>query len=201
MRRMPEKGANPRVLLPIIAGLFSLISGPALAGQLGAKAPEFRLQDTAGNAHSLSSYAGRTVILFFWSFKCPVSLAYDERVNALRDRFGAGKLVVLGVDSNSNESAAEIRRNAENLRLTYPILLDEDGSLADKLQATLSPSFYLIDSQGILRYQGALDNSRKPSDRSRVGYLEQALDDLFAGRPVAAPESAPSGCAIRRRTF
>jgi peroxiredoxin len=128
-------------------------------------------------------------------------MVYDERLHELQDKYGAGRLTILGIDSNSNETRAEIERNASNRKLPFAILLDEDGSLADKLQATLSPSFYVIDTVGTIRYLGSLDNNKKPGDKARIAYLEQALDDIFAGRPVANAENPASGCTIRRRTF
>ncbi len=174
---------------------------PAISAQIGLKAPEFRLPDTTGKMHSLSDYSGRIVIIAFWSFKCPVSQIYDERLREIQSKYGVRGVDILAVDSNSNESKAEIQRNAANLRLTYPVLVDEDGELADHLQASITPSYYVIDSQGVVRYQGALDNGKKPGDGARVPYLAQALDDLLSNRSIATPESTLSGCAIRRRTL
>jgi peroxiredoxin len=144
------------------------------------------LTDTSGKLHNLSDYSGKTVVLAFWSFKCPVSLAYDERLASLQERYGPRGVVVLGVASNSNESAAEIRRNAANLKIAFPILLDEGASLADRLGATRTPSVYILDAKGVVRYKGG------------VAQAEEALDAVVAGREVPTPETRPSGCTIRR---
>ena len=181
--------------------LATCTSRPAQAAQIGSRVPDFRLSDSAGKLHSAKDYSGRIVVVAFWSFKCPVSLVYDDRLRELGEKYGSGRVSILAVDSNSNESAPEVARNAQNRNLRYPILIDEDGDVADKLQATLVPSFYVFDAAGILRYQGPLDNGKKPGDRARIPYLEQALDELLSGRSVSNPEFPFSGCAIRRRTL
>ncbi len=170
------------------------------AGEIGQKAPDFRLPDVAGKSYSLNDYSGRVLILVFWAFKCPVVLASDERLRSLQARYRDAGVEVLAVNSNNNESPLEIRHNAANLSLPYPVLLDEDGILAEKLKATQTPTFCVIDRQGILRYQGALD-SKKPGEGGRGGGLEEALNEVLAGKPVTTPETRASGCTIRRRNF
>jgi peroxiredoxin len=158
-----------------------------LALQIGVTVPDFRLTDTSGTAHALSSYSGKTVFLAFWSFKCPVSLGYDERLMALQSRYGTRGVVILGIASNSNETAAEIRRNSANLNVGFPILLDQDGALAQRLGATHTPSAFIIDAKGNLQYRGG------------VAQAEEALEAILDGRAVPAPETKPSGCTIKRR--
>jgi len=82
----------------------------------------------------LGDYSGKIVVLSFWSFKCPVSLAYDERLIRLQEKFAGRGIVVLAVASNANESEAEVRRNTSNLKFSLPVLLDQDGSLAWRLR-------------------------------------------------------------------
>jgi peroxiredoxin len=192
----------------IVKKLFKPFAGAVLAfvfcqslvfaGEVGTKAPDFRLQDAAGKSYSLNDYSGRVLVLVFWAFKCPVVLASDERLRSIQAKYRDAGVEVLAVNSNNNESPLEIRHNAANLGLPYPVLLDEDGVLAEKLKATQTPTFYVIDRQGILRYQGALD-SKKPGDSGRGSSLEDALNEILAGKPVTTPETRASGCSIRRR--
>ncbi len=168
-----------------------------LPGQTGQNVGNFTLQDTRGETHSLSDYAGRIVVLEFWSFKCPVVLAYGERVARLQEKYRGRGVAVLGVASSRNESPEEVRRNADNLGLSYPVLLDVDRTLADRLGATHTPSFFVLDREGILRYRGIFDNNKQPGDRGRIAYVEDALDALLAGRPVPDAETKDSGCALR----
>jgi peroxiredoxin len=177
--------------------LLTTIAIPAWA-QIGSKLAGFRLTDTGGRDHTLEQYAGRIVVLEFWSFKCPVSLAYDERVAALQSKYDGRGVVVLAVASNKNETPVEVRRNAENLRLPFPVLLDTDGIMAEKLGATHTPSVCILDGAGVLRYRGAIDNNKRPDERDRVPYAEEAIEALLAGRPVPQVETKVFGCSIRR---
>jgi peroxiredoxin len=184
----------------IVIRLF-LVSALVLSGsapaQIGTKPVGFRLADAGGKIHTLEEYAGKIVALEFWSFKCPVALAYDERMSALQAKYGA-RVVFLAVASNKNESAAEVRSNSENLKLPFPVLLDQDGNLAEMLGATHTPSVVLLDASGTIRYRGAIDNNKRPGERGRVAYVENALDSLLAGGPVSEPETKVFGCSIKR---
>jgi peroxiredoxin len=176
-----------------------LLSAP-LHGQLGSKMKDLSLPDTSGKEHTLAAYAGKIVVLEFWSFKCPVSLAYNERIAALQSKYGSRGVVVLAVASNKNESPAEIARNAANLNLPFPVLLDSDGLIAARLRATHTPSLFIVDREGILRYRGAIDNNRRPGEAGRKAFAEQALDALVADRPVPQSQTKEFGCRIRRNS-
>jgi peroxiredoxin len=180
--------------------LATVLSSPPLFGQLGSKMMDLSLRDTSGKEHSLSDYAGKIVLLEFWSFKCPVSLAYNERIAALQAKYSGRGLVVLAVASNKNESPAEIARNASNLNLPFPVLLDRDGRIASRLGATHTPSIFILDREGILRYRGAIDNNRRPGEAGRKAFAEQALDALSAGIPVPQSRTEEFGCRIKRNS-
>jgi peroxiredoxin len=188
--------------VPLLA--FAALIGPPLraaAFQAGEKVPNFQLKDTNGKDHSLFQYAGNFVVLEFWSFKCPVSLAYRERMRELESRFRPRGVVFLAIESNRNETPAEVARNAENLKMSYPVLLDTDGTVAERMGATHAPSVFILDRSGVLRYRGAIDNNRMPGQGGRVAYAEDALDALLAGRAVPTPETREFGCTIRRSAY
>ena len=204
IQRIPPSAA--RIALPrgaaalstLLVFFFAALSAPGAETQLGAKVPGFRLTDDGGKVHTLDDYAGKLVVLVFWSFKCPVSLAYDERMAALYTRYSNRGVVVLAVASNKNESPVEVRRNAENLKMPFPVLLDQDGMLAARLGATHTPSVVILDGEATLRYRGAIDNNKRPAERGRIAYVEEVLDALLAGRPTPHAESEVFGCSIKR---
>jgi peroxiredoxin len=195
----PRSVTLARTLLLGVIGLV-LMAGPSY-GQLGQKVPPIRLKDTNGQDHALAQYAGKITVIEFWSFKCPVSLANLDRMLVIQGKYGGNDVVVLAIASNKNESPAEVARNAANLRLPYPVLIDADGIVADRLGATRAPSIFILDRSGILRYRGAPDNNRAPGEGGRVAYAEDAIDALLAGRPVTHPETKESGCTIRRNSY
>jgi peroxiredoxin len=172
--------------------------GCLAAAQIGSKTPGFRLNDTSGKIHDLENYAGKIVVLEFWSFKCPVALAYDDRMAVLQAQYRDRGVVFLAVSSNKNESPQEIKSNAENLKLPFPVLLDQDGAVAEMVGATHTPSVVLLDGSGTIRYRGAIDNNKRVNQSGRIAYLDAALSSLIAGQSVAQPETAVFGCSIRR---
>ena len=192
-------------ILPIMKqGMFLVLSlalaNAALAVDVGDKVGEFKLSDVQGKSHALSSYSGKIVVLAFWSFKCPVALGYTERIRALGERYSGKGVVLLGVASNSNETPAELRRNVTNLGLVFPLLIDSEGTLAETLGATHTPSVFILDRGGVVRYQGSLDNNKRPGDSSRIAHAEEALESLLAGQLIEVQETVPFGCAIRARS-
>jgi len=181
--------------------LACLTLASALAGEpgIGARVGNLQLPDVSGQVHSLQSYAGRIVVLVFWSFKCPVSLSYDGRMTALGHKYAGKQVSVLAVASGANETPEEIRANVANLKIGMPVLLDSDGELAEKLGASHTPSVFILDGDGVVRYKGALDNNKKPGESGRIAYVEDALDALISGAAVALPETKAFGCSIKRR--
>ncbi len=182
-------------LILVLTGFSSICPG----AQVGMKAATFRLTDDEGKTRSLEDYAGKIVVLEFWSFKCPPSAAYDERMTALDGKYRNRGVVILAVDSNKNEPADEVRLNRAHRKLPFPVLMDEDGTLAGSLGATHTPSVIILDGSGILRYRGAIDNNKHAGERDRIAYVEDALDAILSGHPVPQAETKMSGgCSIKR---
>ena len=186
---------NARVFVLCLCSAIAACTHAAADGKLS----DVRLQDASGATRSLQSYAGKIVVLVFWSFKCPVSLAYIDRMQALADRYAGRGTVIFGVASNENETAEEIRANVSHLNISVPILLDAEGALAQGFGATHTPEAFVLDSAGVLRYRGPIDNNKRTGERGRIAYIENALDSLLSGKAVTPSEVRPFGCPIRRK--
>jgi peroxiredoxin len=206
MRKLHPGTADLRLhVLKILAVFLTLgvvkamCPQPPPSAEIGSKLHNFQMTDVSGKIQSLKQYEGKIVVLFFWSFKCPVSLAYIDRMEALRNKYGNQGVILLGVASGINESQEEIRANALNLDIKIPILLDSDGELMDKLGATHTPSVFILDQDAVLRYRGAPDNNRAPGDKGRVAYINDAIESLLNGRAISVPETLVFGCSIKRR--
>jgi peroxiredoxin len=168
-------------------------------GQVTTKPVHFRLADADGKTHALEDYSGRIIVLEFWSFKCPPSGAYDERMIELHTKYRDRGVTILAVDSNKNESTTDVRLNREHRKLPYPVLMDTEGTLAESLGATRTPSVAILDGTGALRYRGAIDNNKHSGEQGRSAYVEDALDAILSGKPVPQSETILSGgCSIRR---
>jgi peroxiredoxin len=124
---------------------------------LGDKAPSFDLPLLGSQAKSaaLDSYAGKLVVLNFWSSTCSICLQEMPALQQVSQDLG-GKIAVVGVD------VADPRRSslafAHRLGVTYPLLSDQSGATASAYRVDALPVTFLISSQGTIlaRHPGAL---------------------------------------------
>jgi peroxiredoxin len=164
--------------------------------QTGQPAPDFSLPDMDGNVYSTSDYRGQIVIVNFWSAECPWSQRCDEQIINLLQDWSNG-VQYLPVASNRNEAFDLIQNVAKERQL--PLMLhDPDQKAADLYGAITTPHIFVIDSDGILRYQGAFNDVSFRQPEPTVNYLQQAVEALRSGS-FPEPDEIPSyGCTIVR---
>jgi peroxiredoxin len=165
---------------------------------LGAVAPDFTLPDADGRTHSLASLKGKSAtVLIFVATKCPVSNAYNARMQKLAEDFRARGVNVVGINSNVSEPAAEVKQHAAEKGLTFTMLKDAGNVVADRFDAQVTPEAYLLDASGKLVYHGRIDNSRN-GDSITSSELRDAVEAVLAGKPVEKSEVKAFGCSIKR---
>lgn len=165
---------------------------------IGSTISDFTLPDAGGASHTLASLEGKKgTVLIFIATQCPVSNAYNERMEKLAQDYKAKGINVIGINSNNSESAGDVKDHAAKNNLTFAILKDDGNKLADTLGATRTPEAYFIDAHNTLLYHGRIDNSR---DTSQVvsSELRDALDATLAGKPVSKATANAFGCTIKR---
>jgi peroxiredoxin len=191
------------ISLSIVLCTLALTAGARTADvpeppAIGATIVDFTLPDVDGKDHSLNSLKGKHgTVLIFIAVQCPVSNAYNERMEKIARDYQARGVNVVGINANATESAAEVKAHAAARHLTFPILKDNGNKLADSLGATRTPEAYFIDEGNKLIYHGRVDNSR---DISQVNSseLREALEANLAGKPVAKTTASAFGCSIKR---
>lgn len=165
---------------------------------IGATIGDFSLPDTDGKDHSLISMKGKNgTVLIFVAVQCPVSNAYNERMQKLADEYKAKGINVIGINSNVAESADAVKSHAVSNKLTFLILKDAGNKLADTLGATKTPEAYFLDAGNKLVYHGRIDNSKDVSGVTSTE-LRDALEAVLAGKPVDKPTALAFGCTIKR---
>ncbi len=168
------------------------------ATAIGATISEFSLPDADGKTQSLSSLKGtKGTVLIFVAVQCPVSNAYNERMEKLAQDFKARGINVVGINSNVAEPAAAVKAHAATNKLTFPILKDPGNKIADQLGASVTPEAYFLDATNKLVYRGRIDNSRN-GDQITATELRDALEASLEGKPVAKAIAAAFGCSIKR---
>jgi hypothetical protein len=80
------------------------------------------------------------------------------------------------------------------------VLLDPDGTLGHLYDAKTTPHMFIINPQGVLIYNGAIDD-KPTTDVADVNgaknYVSTALDEAMSGRPVSIATSRPYGCSVK----
>ena len=165
---------------------------------IGAAAPDFMLPDADGRAHTLASLKGKSgTLILFVATQCPVSNAYNARMQKLADDYRARGINVVGINSNVAELAPEVKEHAAANGLTFPILKDPGNKIADSYDAQVTPEAYLLDASGKLVYHGRIDNSRYGVLITSTE-LRDAIEATLAGKPVEKAEVKAFGCSIKR---
>jgi peroxiredoxin len=166
---------------------------PILNDQL---APEFTLTDLKGIPHSLTDLNNRIVIINFWSAECPVSQRCDFELLSLLERCGE-QVVLLTIAANANEPPEMLAKVSAERGLPN-VLLDADQAIADLYGAQTTPHLFVLDTDGILRYQGAFDDITFRQREATVHYLQDAVEALLTGSKPEIPQSPPYGCVLVR---
>jgi peroxiredoxin len=165
-------------------------------------APDFTLKDVDGKSVKLSDYKGKTVVLEWFNPECPVS-AGSHKEGALKDqaaRVAKDGVVWLAINSSGEgKEGSGVEKNkklAGEWKMNHPVLLDESGEVGHLYGARTTPHMFVIDAKGMLVYKGAIDNAQEKSDKL-VNYVDAALADLKAGKPVATKETKSYGCGVK----
>ena len=187
-----------------VATAAVLAAAPGFALAVGEKAPAFELQDLAGQTHSLADYTGKTVVLEWVNPNCPFSdrHAEEKTMIELADRYG--EVVWLGINSTNPESrdylmTAEHASWAAERGVDYPILYDESGEVGHAYDAKTTPHMYVIDGDGTVVYNGAIDNDPpgRMTQEARDNYVDSGLGALGQGSTPDPASTKPYGCTVK----
>ncbi|MBA3247475.1 MAG: thioredoxin family protein [Pyrinomonadaceae bacterium] len=165
---------------------------------VGSTVADFKLPDVMGKEHSLASLKGsKGTVLIFVSTGCPVSNAYNERMEKLAQDFKARGIHVVGINSNVTESSDMIKAHAAERKLSFPILKDKASMIADRLGAQRTPEVFFLDANNKLVYHGSIDNAQN-AQMVNASYLRTAAEEVLAGKPVSQTQAKAFGCTIKR---
>jgi peroxiredoxin len=195
--------------LCLVFGVLTLSAGAALAGvEVGQPAPDFSLPDTNGQTHQLSQYKGKWVVLEWYQPDCPfVKKHYGSgNMQALQKEFTAKGVVWLSIDSSApgeegNYPADKLNQIATSQGAARTaLLLDPEGKVGHDYGAKTTPDMYIINPEGKLVYEGAIDN--KPTTvvadiKTATNYVKVALDSSMTGKSVSQTVTRPYGCSVK----
>lgn len=161
---------------------------------IGEKAPDFFLRDLQGHPHTLSHYHGQTIVINFWSSECPWSKRADEEVAELMKVWGS-RVTWLFIAPNANEALSELKEVAKRRNLPR-VLHDPERQITELFGAETTPHIFVLDPDGILRYQGAYDDVTFRQRTPTRNYLKDAVEAVLAGEAPTPDTVHPYGCTI-----
>ncbi len=198
-----------RFLIPstiVITLLISLLA--AWAARVGEPAPDFTATDTNGTVHKLSQYHGKFVVLEWSNRGCPYTQKHYNSGNMqrLQREWTSRGVIWLTVISSAPGKQGYVTASEENTYLKQvnasptAVLLDPTGALGHLYDAKTTPHIFIINPQGTLIYNGAIDD-RPTTDLADVNgaknYVSMALEEAMSGKPVSIATSRPYGCSVK----
>lgn len=189
----------------LFAGFASQASAEALPGK---PAPEFTAKTADGKELTLASLKGKTVVLEWANYECPFSEMHYKSGNLpeLQKKYADKGVVWLTVMSSAEgkqgyytaDTIAE--RNKEMYNHASHVLLDSDGTIGKLYGAKTTPHLYVIDKDGVVQYNGAIDSipsSDAKTLKEAKPLTADAIDALLAGKKPAEPYNQAYGCSIK----
>ena len=191
-----------------IALLFASTAFAALANApAGSQAPAFTVTDISGKPVSLADYKGKTVVLEWHNFGCPFVQKHYQSGNmqSLQKKYGTD-VVWLAVNSTSKKASdyTEPAKLSAQLKAANAApadyLMDDPGVMGRTYGAKTTPHMFIIDPNGKVAYNGAIDDKRSTDMediKTAKNYVVAALDEMKAGKPVTVAATAPYGCSVK----
>jgi peroxiredoxin len=121
----------------------------AQVARVGRPAPEFTLLALDGQPVSLGDFQGKPVVVNFWATRCSPCVHEMPYIQEVYEVWSERGLVLLAV--NIGESPSQVQGFMQENRLSFPVLLDGTGEVAERYGLRGIPTTVLIDSEGVIR--------------------------------------------------
>jgi peroxiredoxin len=208
---LSNQSMNTKLILTIVTSLIAAAAYAFDPPPVGSAAPDFSLSDAKGQTHSLSQYKGKYVVLEWFNPECPfVKKHYGGgNMQKLQDEYTGKGVVWLTIDSNAPGTEGNITpEQAQKITASWKthqtaLLLDSEGKAGRAYGAKNTPDMVIINPEGKIAYQGAIDSKATPNPAdipSSTNYVRAALDESLAGKPVTTPQTKPYGCSVKYKS-
>lgn len=194
-------------LILFTAAFFMLVSFKPDGGyKVGDMAADFKLKNVDGKMVSLDDMKdAKGAIVIFTCNHCPFSVKYEDRIIELDKKYKSKGYPVVAINPNDpkineDDSFDNMIIRAKEKGFTFPYLFDESQQIARVYGATRTPHVYVVQKeQGdfVVKYIGAIDDNSGDVSAVKVKYVEQAVDNLIAGKNVDPDFTKAIGCTIK----
>ncbi len=185
----------------LVAAVLVVAANPASAQvKIGGKAPTFaKLSGTMGGEKDIvmssSDFNNKITCLVITCNLCPVAVRYEDRIIKLAEQYSDNKKVaVVAINVNNLEAdklpAMKVRAKAKGFN--FPYLYDPSQKIARALGARVTPEFFVINSEGVVIYHGAMDKNGKGPN-----FVAAAIDAALRGETPKTQETRAFGCGVK----
>ena len=195
-----------QILFATLVGAFALAS--ATAQEIGKAAPPFTATDAKGAAVSLADLKGKVVVLEWVNFDCPFVKKHYASGNMQKlQAKSTGKGVVwLTIHSAGEGKPAYVEpsklgelADSKGCKSSH-VIADGKGTIGKVYDAKVTPQMFIIDPEGKLAYDGAID-SKATTETADVDtadkWFANALDAVLADKEVTNAKNKPYGCGVK----
>tara|TARA_B110000438_G_scaffold165210_1_gene158071 strand:- start:1752 stop:2366 length:615 start_codon:yes stop_codon:yes gene_type:complete len=178
--------------------------------EIDTKAPDFTLSNSFGEEISLSELNGKKIIIEWTNHGCPFVAKHYKTGNMqstqqFSEEINAVWLSIISSAPGTQGYVTPLEANELTLtRSASPshVLLDSDGTVGKMYEAKTTPHMYIIDEEGILKYQGAIDDAGGRGFMFKdllkaKNYIKNGLIELNNGDEITSPITKPYGCSVK----
>ena len=197
-------------ILTIVAlcGILSQPMNSLAEAVVGSPAPHVSGKDSTGKEVTLQSLKGKIVVLEWFNPGCPFVKKFYKNgdMQKIQQELASKGVVWLTISSSASgksgyltPEAAETTR-AELGMKSSSLVLDHDGAIGKAFGARTTPHMFVVNSDGILAYAGAIDSEASTSSDDIAGatnYVLNAVNALQAGKQVEPASTDPYGCSVK----
>jgi peroxiredoxin len=180
----------------------------AHAVRVGDQAPNFTGSDSNGQSHTLSQFRGKYVVLEWHNHDCPYTMKHyvSGNMQSLQKEWRAKDVVWFTIISSAPGEQGYVDAAQENAYMKRvgadptAAILDPAGAIGHLYGAKTTPQMFIIDPEGKLIYDGAIDDhaTTDVSDlKKSKNYVSAALSQALSGKPVATAYTRPYGCSVK----
>lgn len=179
---------------------------PVIGYEIGDIAQDFTLKNIDGNMVSLSDYEDeKGIIIIFTCNSCPYAKMYEDRIIQLHKDFESKGFPVLAIMPNDvtqkpEDSFSEMKKRAEEKSYGFPYVIDETQEIAKAFGATKTPHVFLLNNdedEFQVSFIGAIDDNVRNEKEVEIKYVENAINELLADKPVTKTKAVAIGCTIK----
>jgi thiol-disulfide isomerase/thioredoxin len=172
-------------------------------GSLGRSIAPFSASAVDNTTYHSADHKEQVLVVAFLGVECPLANLYAPSLAALAKKYRGKSVDFLAVNSNAQDSLDAARVQARANGITFPVVKDAAGAVADLFGAQRTPEVFVLDAQRTVRYRGMLDDQygyRERRSKPTKAYVADAVNSLLQSENVAVAETEVQGCHIGRVT-